>query len=117
MVQIAAGMFLGQASCATATFLARFHPRPERASYHYQNFGYFLLFEPFWNAEAKRLFPFLEMPDVAVPADVPRAAAPAATASSTADKFSTLTLADPPDGDVDAARLDEVRADLKSAGD
>ena len=29
----------------------------------------------------------------------------------------TLTLADPVDGDVDAARLDEVRADIKSAGD
>jgi hypothetical protein len=114
MVQIAEGMYLGQAIFATTRFLDRFDPKADPSTYHYQNFGYFLLFEPFWNAEAKRLFPFLEMPEVAVPADATKKPAAAA---ATRDKFSTLTLADPVDGDVDNARLNEVRADLKSAGD
>ena len=115
MVQIADGMFLGQAIFATTKFLEKYDPKLDPSQYHYQNFGYFLLFEPFWNAEAKRLFPFLEMPDAAVPAGD---ATPAATAGAPAtDKFSTLTLADPSDGDVDPARLDEVRADIKNAGD
>jgi hypothetical protein len=67
MVQIGDGMYLGQAIFATTKWLDRYDPKADPAEYHYQNFGYFLLFEPFWNAEAKRLFPFLEMPDVAVP--------------------------------------------------
>src|SRR6185295_14614086 len=116
MVQIADGMFLGQAIFATTKFLERYDPKADPSQYHYQNFGYFLLFEPFWNAEAKRLFPFLEMPDAAVPAGVSKPAAPP-TPTITTDKFSTLTLADPADGDVDTARLDEVRADLNNAGD
>jgi len=115
MVQIADGMYLGQAIFATTKWLDRFDPKADPAEYHYQNFGYFLLFEPFWNAEAKRLFPFLEMPEVAVPAEVPKvvAAAPAAAP----DKFATLTLADPVDGDVDSTRLDAVRADIQTNGD
>lgn len=118
MVQIADGMFLGQAIFATTRFLERYDPKADPATYHYQNFGYFLLFEPFWNAEAKRLFPFLEMPDVAVPGEVPKAEAPApAPTPPPSDKFSTLTLADQVDGDVDAARLDQVRADIRNAGD
>src|SRR5438552_8599684 len=117
MVQIADGMFLGQAIFATTKFLDRYDPKADPATYHYQNFGYFLLFEPFWNAEAKRLFPFLEMPDAAVPAAAPQTSAPAAAATPPTDKFSTQTLADPADGDVDSARLDEVRADIQTSGD
>jgi hypothetical protein len=115
MVQIADGMYLGQAIFATTKWLDRFDPKADPAEYHYQNFGYFLLFEPFWNAEAKRLFPFLEMPEVAVPAEVPKVAA--AAAAPAPDKFATLTLADPIDGDVDSARLDAVRADIQTNGD
>jgi hypothetical protein len=127
MVQITDGMYLGQAIFATAKWLERYDPKADPSHYHYQNFGYFLLFEPFWNAEAKRLFPFLEMPDAAVPAAAGTASAASASAASTsasavfsgttADKFSTLTLADPPDGDVDADRIAEVVADVASAGD
>jgi hypothetical protein len=113
MVQIGDGMYLGQAIFATTKWLDRYDPKADPAEYHYQNFGYFLLFEPFWNAEAKRLFPFLEMPDVAVPSEVPKVSTPAAAP----DKFSTLTLADPVDGDVDSARLDAVHADIQGNGD
>lgn len=117
MVQIADGLYLGQVLFATDHLLETYNPTIDPSHYHYQHFGYFLLFEPFWNAEAKRLFPFLEMPGAAVPAEVPKAAAPANAPAVTVDKFSTLTLADPPDGDVDATRLNEVREDIKNAGD
>ncbi len=112
MVRIADGLYLGQVLFATDHLLEQFDPVVDPSHYHYQHFGYFLLFEDFWNAEAKRLFQFLQMPDAAVPAEVPKS-----PAAAPGDKFSTLTLADPPDGDVDAARLDEVRADLANAGD
>ena len=117
MVQIADGLYLGQVLFATDHLLERYDPTVPPSHYHYQHFGYFLLFEPFWNAEAKRLFPFLEMPDAAVPAEAPQTSAPAVAATPPTDKFSTLTLADPADGDVDSARLDEVRADIQTSGD
>src|SRR5512132_4435811 len=82
MVQIADGMYLGQAIFATTKLLERYDPKADPSQYHYQNFGYFLLFEPFWNAEAKRLFPFLEMPDAAVPPDAGRVSAASAPAAS-----------------------------------
>jgi len=63
MVQIASGLYLGQVLFATDHLLERFDPTADPTRYHYQHFGYFLLFEPEWNAEAQRLFPFLEMPD------------------------------------------------------
>jgi hypothetical protein len=114
MVQIADGLYLGQVLFATDHLLEQYDPVADPARYHYQHFGYFLLFEPHWNAEAKRLFPFLEMPGAAIPAED---STPAVPSSAPADKFSTLTLADPTNGDVDAARLDEVRQDIKNSGD
>jgi hypothetical protein len=117
MVQIAVGLYLGQVLFATDHLLERYDPKADPARYHYQHFGYFLLFEPEWNAEAKRLFPFLEMPDAAIPAKVAEVATPAVPSGGTSDKFTTLTLADPADGDVDTARLDEVREDIKNSGD
>lgn len=114
MVQIADGLYLGQVLFATDHLLERYDPAADPARYHYQHFGYFLLFEPHWNAEAKRLFPFLEMPGAAIPTE---ASSPAVPSSTPSDKFSTLTLADPQDGDVDAAKLDEVRQDIKNSGD
>jgi hypothetical protein len=120
MVGIAGGLYLGQVLFATDHLLERYQPEADPARYHYQHFGYFLLFEPYWNAEAKRLFPFLEIPDAAVTAAVaavPDGIAPAILSGGTADKFTTLTLADPPEGDVDAGRLDQVRQDIKTSGD
>jgi hypothetical protein len=114
MVQIADGLYLGQVLFATNHLLERYDPEADPARYHYQHFGYFLLFEPEWNAEAKRLFPFLEMPDAAVPSEV---TGPAIHSQATGDKFTTLTLAGPPEGDIDAGKLDEVRQDVNSAGD
>jgi hypothetical protein len=114
MVQIAGGLYLGQVLFATDNLLERFDPTADPARYHYQHFGYFLLFEPSWNAEAKRLFPFLEIPDAAV---TDAMAGRAIVSSEPTDKFSTLTLADPPEGDIDTARLDDVQQDIRNSGD
>lgn len=116
LVEIAGGLYLGQLLFATARLLERYDPTADRERYGYRHFGYFLLFREEWNGEAKRLFPHLEIPDAAVSpaAGAKRAASPAP--SKGPDKFRTLTLADPPDGDVDGAVLDEVRADLSRAG-
>jgi hypothetical protein len=114
MVQIADGLFLGQAIFATANLLERYKPDAEPARYHPQHFGYFLLVEPFWNVEAQRLFPFLQIPDAAVTS---RLSAPAVLTDPAPDKFKTLTLAGTPDGDADPSRLQEVQKDLESSGD
>jgi hypothetical protein len=114
LVVIAEGLYLGQVLFATDHLLERYDPQADHARYHYQHFGYFLLFEPEWNVEAKRLFPFLEMPEAAVTTQI---AGPAALSGGTADKFTTLTLAAVPDGDVDVAKLNEVRNDISAAGD
>jgi hypothetical protein len=113
MVQIAEGLYLGQVLFATDHLLEHFDPQADPSHYHYQHFGYFLLFEPYWNAEAKRLFPFLQMPNAAVPAGD----SPAVPSPGPPDKFSTLVLGNPSEGDVDAARMDEVRADIRNSGD
>lgn len=112
LVEIAEGMYLGQLLFATAPMFDRYDPLAPDAVYHYQHFGYFLLVSQAWNAEAKRLFPHLEMPAAAVSSGL-HAAAPAI---ATPAKFTTLTLAAPGDGNVDAALLATVRQDLARAG-
>ncbi len=114
LVEIADGLYLGQVLFATDHMLERYDPQAAPARYHNQHFGYFLLFETEWNVEAKRLFPFLEMPGAAVTTQV---AGPASLANGKADKFTTLTLSTASDGDVEAARLQEVRDDISASGD
>ena len=117
MVEIADKLYFGQVLFATDHLFERYDPTADPARYHYQHFGYFLLFEEAWNVEAKRLFPFLQVPDAAVTTEVHGASPIAATAASQQNKFTTLTLADTPDGDVDPILLDEVRKDMTGAGD
>ena len=116
MVEIADGLYLGQVLFATDNLFERYDPQADNERYHYQHFGYFFLFEPEWNVEAKRLFPFLEIPEAAVTTS--RSGLPSLSdTTETPNKFTTLTLADPADGDVDAGLLEEVRNDLSGAGD
>lgn len=72
VVEIAPGMYLGQLLFATARLLERYEPAASDASYRYQHFGYFLLVDERWNAEAGRLFPHLGVPGA--PGPSPRAA-------------------------------------------
>lgn len=115
LVEIADGMYLGQLLFATARMFDRYDPRAPDASYGYQHFGYFLLVSEAWNAEAKRLFPHLEMPAAAVTLGGP-ALVPAPAATRAPAKFTTLTLADPADGNVRPELLAAVRRDLDGAG-
>jgi hypothetical protein len=112
LVEIASGLYLGQVMFATDHLLERFDPNAPAERYRYQHFGYFLLFREWWHPEAKRLFPHLDIPDADITTqtvgDVPR--------STLRPKFTTLTLAPPGDGNVDAAALAEVKADLTQAG-
>jgi hypothetical protein len=115
LVEIAEGMYLGQLLFATARMAEHYDPLAPDASYRYQHFGYFLLVSDAWNAEARQLFPHLEMPDAAVTLGRP-AAASATPATVTPTKFTTLTLADPPDGNVNPDLLAAVREDLRDSG-
>ena len=62
MVQIADGLYLGQLLFASCRLLGRFDGRRPPADYVYQHMGYFVLWNQNWNSEARRLFPFLEVP-------------------------------------------------------
>jgi hypothetical protein len=62
MVQIADGLYLGQLLFASCRLLGRFDGRRPPADYVYQQMGYFALWNQNWNSEARRLFPFLEVP-------------------------------------------------------
>jgi hypothetical protein len=115
LVEIAGGIYLGQLLFATARMFERYDPLAPDASYCYQHFGYFLLVSEAWNAEAKRLFPHLEMPAAAVTLGPP-ALATAPRANMAPAKLSTLTLADPADGNVKPALLAAVRQDLDGSG-
>jgi hypothetical protein len=117
MVEIADKLYFGQVLFATAHLFERYDPQANPERYHYQHFGYFLLFEEAWNVEAKRLFPFLQVSDAAVTTEVGGATPISTAATSLQNKFTTLVLADPTDGDVDPVLLDEVRSDIIASGD
>lgn len=113
VVEIADGLYLGQLLFATARLLERYDPKADKKIYRYHHFGYFLLFREDWNAEAKRLFPHLEMPEDAVPSATAARGTVEPTHAAAPAKFKTLTLADPPKGDVDPGVLSQVKADLE----
>jgi len=115
LVEIAEGLYLGQLLFATARMFDRYDPPAPGAVYHYQHFGYFLLVSEPWNAEAKRLFPHLEMPAAAATLGCP-ASATTPPATVVPAKFTTLTLADPMDGNVKPELLAAVHQDLEDSG-
>jgi len=109
VVEIAAGLYLGQLLFATARLLERYEPSLADEASHYQHFGYFAIFDERWNSEARRLFPHLGMPDAALPAAPPVHPGPVAGLPA---RLSTPTLADQPTGDVDPEALASLRAEL-----
>lgn len=113
-VEIADGLYLGQLLFATQRLLEKYNPEAPNENYHYQHFGYFFIFREEWNQEAKRLFPPLEMPDAAISYRIAESGGPAIVQKNS--KFTTFTFADPADGNVDRAVLDQVRRDLDTSG-
>jgi hypothetical protein len=62
MVQISEGLYLGQLLFASRRLMSKFDARRPAEDYAYQHMGYFVLWNQSWNGEARRLFPFLEIP-------------------------------------------------------
>ena len=91
MVQVAEGLYLGQLLFATRRMLRDYDPTRPPAGYQYEHFGYFVLFDRTWNAEARRLFPFLEIPVTA-----PGLVDVQVTASFRLPRYSTFTFEDDP---------------------
>jgi len=110
LVQIADGLFLGQVLFATDNLGETYDPAAPDARYRYQHFGYFLLLRPQWDGEAQRLFPQLKVPDADI--DTRTVGAPPGPDPRLTAKLTTLTLAAPGDGNVDAAQLASVKQDL-----
>ncbi|HEY4185544.1 MAG TPA: hypothetical protein VGP07_10770 [Polyangia bacterium] len=112
LVGIASGLYLGQVLFATDHVFETYDPAAPADRYHYQHFGYFLLFDESWAPEARRLYPHLDMPDAAVRMRIVGELQP----KPPSPKFTTLKLAGPGDGNVDPAALAAIRKELQQAG-
>jgi hypothetical protein len=106
MVQIAEGLYLGQLLFTSRRLLGRFDARRPPADYAYQHMGYFSLWDPRWNREARRLFPFLEVP-VTAPGLV--ANGPVAPQGS---RYRDLKFDSQPPANCNDRVLAELQADL-----
>ena len=105
LVQIGDGLYLGQLLFATRRLLAGYDPKRPAADYAYDHMGYFALWDDRWNAEARRLFAFLEIP-VTAPGLLSNIAV------TSGPTFSTLTCETPAPAVCDDAVFAEVQADL-----
>ncbi len=91
LVEISPGLFLGQLCYATRKLLNDYDPERPAQYYQYQNFGYFLLLDKYWHSEARRLFPYLE-----IPPDAPGMKVPKITETLLQPGFNTFTFQEPP---------------------
>jgi len=108
IVEVAAGLYLGQLLFATDNLLEGYNPEVPVPSNRYQHFGYFLLFDERWNSEARRLFAFLEIPE-----NAPGIARPSIAGLTGLSKFSTFTMAGNDGAPRNDAVYQAVLADLK----
>jgi hypothetical protein len=115
LVEIASGLFLGQVLFATEELLRRYDPKAPDETYHYQHFGYFVLFTEDWNGEARRLFPQLHIPETAVLSQPSANTSVSMLIEKRPAKFTTLTLADPAETTIAPSALDAVRRDLSES--
>ncbi len=91
LVEISPGLYLGQLCYATRKLLRDFDPQRPAREYRYRNFGYFLLLDHRWHGEARRLFPYLE-----IPPDAPGLRAPEIVQPADQARFTAFTLQEPP---------------------
>ncbi len=101
IVEIADGLYLGQLLYATKRLFSEYDPKLPDAEYDYEHFGYFLLMDGGWKAEVRRVFPYIGIPLAERPKEAPRA-----------EKFTTLTFADPVDGKCNDGILAEIYEDM-----
>jgi len=101
IVEIADRLYLGQLIFATKRLFSHYDPKLPHPEYDYEHFGYFLLMDESWRAEARRLFPYIGIPHAERPKLMPLP-----------EKFTTFTFADPPDGNCNDRVLVEVYEDM-----
>ncbi len=105
VVEIADGLYLGQLLFATHRLLSTYDPKRTTADYGYDHMGYFALWDNRWNAEARRLFAFLE-----IPVNAPGLVSEVNVQSG--PTFSTLKCETPAPGVCNDTVFAEVKADL-----
>jgi hypothetical protein len=111
VVEIAEGLYLGQLLFASRRLLAAYDPRRPSEAEGYRHMGYFALWSPRWTPEARRLFPFLEIPVTA-----PGLEPPPLAALTEGRRYTTLTCEEPAPSCCDDRFFDEVRRDLAREG-
>ncbi len=117
LVTVADGVYLGQLLFATKHVLHRYDPSVPAADYDYQHFGYFLLMDDSWASETRRVFKNIKpglitaSPRVSIPPAPSRTGPPSTGALPS--KFTTLTLAQPVDGNCDDSVLAQICEDMK----
>jgi hypothetical protein len=102
MVTIADGLYLGQLLFATKRLLSQYDPEIPNAEYDYEHFGYFLLIDDNWKAEARKVFPYIGIPHAERLRQVPET-----------KKFTTFTFADPCGANCSDEVLAEIMEDMK----
>jgi len=116
LVEIAAGVYLGQLLFATRNLLSRFDPNLAPGEYHYQHFGYFFLMDDNWASETRRVFPHIEPGRLASTRETaePTRERIASSRSTTvkSSKFTTFTFADPLEGNCDDNVFAEIKRDI-----
>jgi len=108
IVQIGDGLYLGQLLFATRKLLSTYDPKRPAADYAYNHMGYFALWDPRWNAEARRLFAFLEIPVTA-----PGLVGPSPIVVGGGQSFKTLKCESPAPAICDAGVFAQVESDLR----
>lgn len=103
LVEISSGLFLGQLCYATRKLIRDYDPKRPPADYNYQNFGYFLLLDSNWHAEARRLFTYLE-----IPPNAPGMQTPKIGLDLKQNKFTAFTFQEP----APTACNDKIKGDL-----
>ena len=103
IVEIADGLYLGQLIFATKHLISRYDVEVPHSEYGYEHFGYFLLMDERWKAEAQRVFPHIGIPSSERPKP-----------TSVPDKFLSFTFADPPDGNCSNSVLSEIYKDMNN---
>jgi len=106
LVQIADGLYLGQLLFATRRVLSGYDPTRPAEDYKYDHMGYFALWDNRWNAEARRMFAFLEIP-VTAPGLV------SDVAVGTGPTFTTLKTETPAPAICDNKVFAQVEEDLR----
>jgi len=107
LVELGPGLYLGQLLFATRGLFSGYDPQRAAADYAYNHMGYFALWDDRWNAEARRLFAFLE-----IPVNAPGLVDTRPISLSFGQSLATLKCESPAPGICNDALFAEIRTEL-----